>query len=208
MSDEITGAPAPAATPTPTPAAITTQEDRAWLNERLAQAKSSERDKIFRDLGVPDMTAAKAKIDAAAKADEAARALNAANAEKERLSSAVREYAGRMMMGLTDAQKAAVTKIAGEDPAKQVETIVALSETWAREKPAATAEPAAAPAATPAPAPAAPPATTAITSPAPGSGTPAPSDPRSTFKNLQSSNPFAAAQYGLRHEVEVFTPKG
>lgn len=194
------------------------QTDPNWLNDRIAQAKKSAADDVLKSLGVTDLEAAKSAIAAAnakAEADKTAeqRATElAAKLESEKAAAAkqaavIAEHAGRMMVGLTAEQKAAVTAIAGDDPAAQLRAISALQPTWASAAAPAAANPQAGAAA--ASAAAQPPVNTA-----PGHTAPAGSSPGSTpnaraeYEALRSTNPFAAAEHGLRHAGEVYKTRG
>jgi hypothetical protein len=201
--------PAPAPAPPPAPpaaappaAAPAKSDDPAsppWLPERLARAEEQARAKVLSELGVDDPKKAKDAIAAAKKAEddakstaeklgEATKDAKRAQGEAERLRAITTEYAARMMVGLTDAQRDAVKKIAGEDPGAQLQAITALAPTWAAAIPApAAAPPVAAPPASTAPPPNAPPPA------APG----APPDHRQVYTALEAKNPFAAAAYGL-----------
>lgn len=195
----------------PPPAAKTEEpkaepKDSAWFNKRIEQAKTSERNALLKELGVANVDEAKAFAKAAKdkaeaeksatqKADELAKSLEAERAEKATLLASTKEYAARMMVGLTDEQKAAVVALAGEDPAKQVSTIAALSPTWAKgdakagdgaDKPGVT--------------------NTAPPPGAPNGSTPPPATPRAAYESIRQTNPFAAAVFGHANP-DVYQPK-
>lgn len=177
--------------------------DPAYMAARLER----ERAKILKDLGVDNPEDAKKAIAEHKARTEAAKTTEQKNAEllaqltaKDAETAAYRmtlgEMTARMMVGLSEEQKTAVTKIAGDDPAKQLATINALAPTWA----AKTAADAAAVKAAP-----------ASTSPgkvAPDGSTVAPSNHRATYEALQKTNPFEAAAYGLNHAADVFRNDG
>lgn len=194
---------APAATPPPD--ADPTAEP-GWLKERLAR----ERKKALADLGVDDPEAVKraiaaeraaadAKKSAEERAAEARAEAAAAKADAEKHKAAATEAAARMLVGLTDAQRKAVTDIAGDDPAAQIRAVVALQATWSSAAPAAST-PAAAPK------PAAAPASTAPAHAQPGDGTTGPTNHRAVYEATRETNPFQAAIEGLRHP-DVYVPK-
>jgi len=225
---EPQGAPAPAAvtppvaTPAAAPPAVTPQpadENQPWFKERLARAEEQARAKVLSDLGITDPAKGKAAIEAAKKAEEDAKSqgqklgetskeLESARAELARHQAATKEYAARMMLPLTDANRAAVkagiTAAGGnpEDPATQIAMIGALQASWTT-APAVTTQ-------------AAPPTTTAAQPTPPASGTaPPPNAPPASVTTsqpnhkevhaaLQKTNPFAAAEYAMAHVREVF----
>lgn len=204
---------APAAAPTEPdqspPAA--TQQAPDWLPERLARAAEQERQKLLSELGVDDPEMAKAAIAAAKEAaekekttqqrlGETSEQLKKHKTEAERLLSVTKEWAARQMVGLTDEQRAAVEKLAGEDPAKQLEAITALTPTWAAAGPGpkAPAEPK-----PPTPATGTAPPPTAPAGTDPGS----PPDHKAIHAELQKTNPFLAAEYAQQHVREVFAEK-
>jgi hypothetical protein len=207
-------APAPSAVPAvPASAAVPAapETDPQWLAKRLERERTNERTKFLKSMGFESEEAAKkAATDLAAneeakksteqRALEATQRANAAVAEQARLLKPITEYAARMMVGLTPDQQTVVKQLAGDDPAKQLETITALAPTWASAiAPAAPAVPA--PAAVPAL-----PATTAPAATAPSGNTPAPADPRGVYEQTRKLNPFEAAAFGGR-EPSVYVPK-
>lgn len=201
---------APAAAAAVTTEAVTTAAagEPAWLKARLEQAERS----ALHKLGVTDVEAAKkvlAEANALAesrktaeqKAADAANEARVAMAETERLRGTVSEMASRMLIGLTDEQRAAVIEIAGDDPSQRVKTIHALQPVWA--KATAPAAGAAAPAAAAKPAP----ASTAPNGGQPGDGTTSPVNHRAVYEATRDSNPFAAAIQGSQHKADIYGHK-
>lgn len=211
-------APAPAPVPAAPPAAAATtptsaERDPEWLNQRLAKAKTSGRNDVLKELGVSSLDDVKAAINArqaqidaektsAQKASELEGSLASVKAQNAALLASVTAFATAQMGALTEAQKAAVVAIAGDDPSRQVTTIEALRPTWAAQ---------AAPTVTPATAPAAP-TTAPAPSPAPTDTAPAPSAPSPTnavsqpnhkavYAELRKTNPVVAANYAFVHGV-------
>jgi hypothetical protein len=202
-------APAAAAPPPPAAPAAPSQTDPAWINDRIAQAKRSERETLLKELGVTDPAQAKAAIEAARAADEAkkssdtrlAETTSALETERQKnatLAAAVKAQADAAVKDLTPQQLAAVTAVAGEDPAKQLTAIAALRPTWAA-APTAPA-PVAAPVAPTAPAA---PTNTAPPRAAPPAGPTAPTDHLAAYTALRGANPFAAAAYRREHAADI-----
>lgn len=184
---------APAAPKPPTPAG----EDPSWIAPRLAR----ERNSVLKELGADSLDDAKKVIAAAKAAEEAAKSdaqkrgeleikLKAELEEKQAMAEALNAYAKGQMGALTEAQRNAVTAVAGNDPAKQLKTIEALKPTWADAAvPAAPAAPATPKDTAPAPA-------------APKDGSPSgPPDVKAIYEELQKSNPILASRYALANGV-------
>ena len=191
-------APAPAA-----PAVAPPSADPEWLNGRIAQAKQSAQAELLKSLGVQnvdDVKAAIASANAKAEAEKTAETraaelksrLDAETARAGEQGKVIAEFAGRQMGVLTAEQKSAVMAIAGDDAGAQLRAIAALQPTWAA--PTAVVTP---PAVDTAPGHTAPSATN------PGS----PPNHRAAYEAAQKTNPFAAAEYGLRHQDEVYKPR-
>lgn len=215
--------PAPAASPPPVappvpPAAVPTPQaqDPNWLKGRLEQAERSAQQKLLAELGVTDPGAAKAAIAAAQAAEEAnktaeqkaaelATKLETQSAETRRYQEATRVHANALLATLGEERRAAVVALAGDDPAKQLNTIGVLTPTWNKqEQEAASAAQAAAQAAASAQAaaptpPAAPAPDTAPPPDAPSGSTESPPNHRTVWETARSKNPFAAAAYGAQH---------
>jgi len=177
-------------------------EKPSWLDARLER----ERRAVLKDLGIESVDDAKkslaelhakreAEKSAAQKAAELEASLKAEKAKGDEMAKAIGAFAKAKMAGLTDAQRAAVTAVAGEDATKQLATIEALAPTWAA--PAASA--ATAPAAPAAPAR---PADTAPAPSAPSDGVGAsPPDPKAVYAELKKTNPVIAARYAIANGV-------
>lgn len=209
------------AAPVVPPAAPTEPKvgDPDWLNGRLAQAKTNaaaeERAKVLAELGVTNADEAKTAIAAAKTAADANKSAEQRAAElKTKLdgetakiaeqSKVIAEIAGRQMMSLTAEQSAAVKAIAGDDAGAQLRAISALQPTWIA--PATAAATAAAATTTTAPVVATAP-NTAPGHTAPNGATASPPNHRAAYEATQKTNPFAAAEYGLRHSGDVYKPR-
>jgi hypothetical protein len=188
---------APVATPTPVvapapvqPAAaappVAPTSDPGWLKARLDSAKAS---------GDREATARyQAELDV----------LRATKTRADQLEAAVTSRATREMGTLNTAQQAAVKAIAGDDPARQLQTIDALAPTWAA-APAAPVTPRATPPAPPIPAP----ANSGPANPAPPAPNPNPqSNVLATYQELEQRNPMLAANYYLAHRAEITAAQG
>lgn len=183
------------------PAPGEANEKPHWLAARLEQKEKA----LLKELGVESLDDAKKAIadlnakreaekTAAQKASEAETALKAEKAKSEEMAKALGAYAKSKMDGLTEAQRAAVVAVAGEDAAKQLATIEALTPTWASQ-PAPTAAPATAGAA---PIQQQKPADTAPAPSAPNEGgAPLPADPKAIYADLKKTNPVIAARYAF-----------
>jgi len=196
-----------AASPPATPAAEPKVGDPDWLNGRIAKAKQSAESALLKSLGVATADEAKAAIEAAkAKADaektaaeraaELKAKLDGESAKTAEQAKIIAEYAARQMVGLTAEQTAAVKAIAGDDPGKQLSTIAALQPTWAKPDSASTTAQGS-PALKTAP-------DTAPGHTAPNGAATSPPNARATYEAARKANPFAAADYGLRNESEVY----
>jgi pyruvate dehydrogenase E2 component (dihydrolipoamide acetyltransferase) len=211
-SDPAVPAPAAAAAPavpTPAPAAPTpaTQSDDAkephWLAARLQRHEEAARKSLLKELGVEDPKDAKkaladykARVEAEKsdlqKANERAASNEAAAKERDVYRAKVEAWAKAEFDKLGDAQKAAIERLAGDDPLKRADAIELLRPTWGvSAPPAGAAAPAAAPAAPTAPAPIAAPANIA-----PPPAAPRPSavqTPWEKFKQIEKEQGSVAA---------------
>lgn len=211
------GEPTPGASAGHTPAAATPKDvtvatapvvtakpdaEPAWLPERLARAREA----ALKELGfasVEDAKAAKAAADAA-KTDAQKQAEKLAELEKVAVKAKAHEASlSRMadveLAKLSDAQKSAVTALAGDDKIAALDVIEKLRPTWTTQAPAATTEAAPKP-------PAGPPASTAPGRTAPAAATTSKADPKTEFKQLASTNPFAAAALLQTHFGAIVSP--
>lgn len=191
--------PAPAA-PNPAPQSDDTKEPH-WLAARLQRTEEAARKALLKDLGVEDPKDAKkaladykARIEAEKselqRANERAAALEAAAKERDVYRAKVETWAKAEFDGLNETQKAAIERIAGDDPLKRAEAIELLRPTWAIAAPAAPVVPAA-PAA-----PAAPPPIPAPANIAPPVAAPRPSavqTPWEKFKQIEKEQGQYAA---------------
>lgn len=174
----------------------------AWLPARLARAQEAAQKELLAKLGIDDAEKAKAFIKAgqdaenerktlAEKLAEQAAQLTTTKTQADKLSAVVALQAASQLSTLSPEQQAAVKAIAGEDPAEQLRTVIALAPTWAAKAAAQAVTPvvpAPAPAST-SPAPAAPPGVS------PGS----PPDHKAVYQQLLNANPISAARYAAAH---------
>lgn len=208
---ELQGAPAPAAPPAavlaPTapataaaPPAATGEptEDPPWLAGRLARAKT----KALADLGFKDEAEARAALEARRTAEESTKTLEQKRIEAEtlagklkqdnaELAAYVAQVATSRMAQLTDAQRAAVTAVAGDNPKLQLSMIDAFASTWAT-----PSAPLAAPPAPPKP------GQTAAPAPPP----PAPGTPKTDFEkwnDLKTTDPVAASLFYQMNSMKI-----
>lgn len=195
-------APAAAAPPAAQPTKTSSDSEKPhWLDARLER----ERKAVLRDLGVDDVEAAKAALaelaakregekSAAQRAAELDAALKAERESAGAMRDALTAFASGAMSALTEAQRAAVTAVAGDDPAKQVRTIEAMRPTWAASAQAPPL-PAAAPPA---------PADTAPARSAPSdSGSVSPPDTRAVYEELRKTNPIIAARFAQANGLHI-----
>lgn len=193
------------------------QDEPKWFKPRLEQAQRAAATALLKSLGVRDEAEGIALLKKAREAEDAAKTelqrakergdtLAAQAARAGDLEKVVTARADIEMGALSEAQKAAVLALAGDDAAKRLATIDALKPTWASAV-AAPALPVAAPV-TPAPAAVPPaPAAPATTSPpptAPAAVTTSPPDHKAEYKRLKTSNPHAAAAYLNAHANEIY----
>lgn len=188
-------------------------QDPNWLSGRITQAKKNAEADMLKALGVSNVSeaqaaiaAAKATADANKTAEQRAADLKLELEQQKVTSSAqskvITEYAARQMIVLTEEQKAAVLAIAGEDAGKQLQTIAALQPTWSKNESAqAAAQQAGQPAGQVAP------QNSAPGRAAPSGATGSPPDQKAVYAETKKTNPFAAANHGLRHSDEVYKPQ-
>ena len=211
---------------------MTPAQLKARLDEERDKAAKAAEEKFAKDLGISLADAKKLIADAKAKDDaqksevqkltEALAAERARLAEFESNKAIVEGRASIEFAALTEAQRAAVQSIAGDDAAKRLKTIDALKPTWvaaqqqaeaaqaaavlaakeAADKAAAEAAKVAAEAKRTAPIPAPASTTPAATPPAPA----APGQPTNhlaVWESLRVSNPAAAAMYRNKHDAAI-----
>lgn len=197
-----------------------------WLNERLErerknaakEAESNVRKALLAELGVDDPEVVKKLATEEKKRAEAQKSLEQKVAEREqklaeqdaklkRYQEATSALASEQLAALSEDRKAAVLKLAGDDPARQIETIAALRPTWGSSQPAtqqSTTQTQAANASQGTTANAAPPPVVpAKPAPAtaPGAVAPPPADAvvvenhLETYEYLAKNSPFYAADY-------------
>lgn len=200
-------APAPGATVEPK------EGDPNWLKQRFAQNANATTAKLLKDLGVTTIDEAKAKIDTAKKledekktdiqrANEKVKALEPDAARTKELIAIITERAETELGTLTEAQREAVKEFAGEDPAKQLQTIDrfrkrGLLAASAPAAPEVTAAPTVRPAITP-------PASTSSAGGAPPPASPTTPNHKATYEKLLTQNPMQAAAYALKNERAIF----
>jgi hypothetical protein len=201
---------APAATKEPAPG------DPAWLAPRLDAAERA----ALRKAGFETPEEARAAADAIKAQKESQKSLETKLAEaqaiqeklkgrSDAIATLLNEQVADSFAGLTEAQKTAVRLQAADDaPAedrlKAIRQVKALTAALSQAAPQTAAPPATA-AAQPAPA-VAPPANTAPGRTAPSGEATSPPNHRAVYEQLQQTNPFQAAQYGLLHGAEVYKP--
>jgi hypothetical protein len=192
-----TATPAPAAAPAAAPAQAAPAEP-SFIADRIARARIA----ALKELGLkvdkksPDPIAeAKAKLESRkAERKELKAALASKDAQLAEATTAiatVKVYAEAQMAAMPEAQREAIRKVAGDDPAKQLSTISMLQLTGAL--PAFAQAPPAPPT----------PATTAPTGGAPAPSNAQGEDVRATYAQLKQTNPMAAAQYALIHQAQL-----
>lgn len=229
---------APVATPTvpatpPAEVQMTSAQLKARLDETSTKAAAKARDELLKELGT-DAAGAKAAVARAKELEDAqkseiekamARATKA-EVRAKRADDLEEIIAGRLIVeetALTDAQRAAVAAVAGDDPALRLKTITALRPTWAVAAPpapivvpvatppvvvpAAVATPVVVPpvTATPAapPAPLAAPVSTMPSGTAPAPTSVAPTDHLRILGEHEKANPFYAAAYAHQFRAEI-----
>lgn len=207
--------PAPAV-PTPAPQADDKQEPH-WLPDRLRRNAEAERKALLKELGIEDPKDAKKalaeyKAQKEAEKSELQRALEKASAlekaagERDVYRAKVESWAKAEFEGLSEQQKTAIERIAGDDPLKRAEAIELLRPTWA-----AAATPSAPVVVSPAAPPAAPPVPAPVTN-APPAAIPRPGAQQSPWEKYQQieseQGPVAASlfyQFNSR-DIEISRP--
>jgi hypothetical protein len=188
--------PAPASAKTEPPA----EEKPSWLDARLER----ERRSVLKELGIESLDEAKKTLTEAAAKKEAEKSDAQKRgelekdlaSERKRMSEvveALNAHATAQLKTLSDAQRAAVTLVAGDDPAKQLKTIEALRPTWAGAPAAPAASGAAEAVRNTATAPAGPKDD--------GGANVSPPDHKAIHAELMKTNPIFASRYALEHGV-------
>lgn len=202
-------APAPPASPQPPPAAAGHQPDPGWLGPRLDQARRSGQSELLRELGVEKPEDLRAKLDQLTaleneKLTEQERVqkrlgeLEPQAQKALRYEAVIKERAASELAGLSESQRAAVQKIAGEDAASVLSAIDTLKPTWAAQAAptnGATEQPASGDAK---------PADTAPARTAPGDTSTSPPDHKARYEDLKKTNPVQAAYYLSQHSREIY----
>lgn len=204
----------PAAPPAPPVAPASTTEDNRephWLAARLER----ERRTMLRDMGVDNPDDVKAALADLKKRREAEMTeaellksrvaeLEKSSSDRDELHATVTDLASAKLAALSEAQRNAVLKIAGDSARKQLDAITVLSATWAPDAPPTDGGTGDAPTATAPTAPIPAPATTAQTAPAPPPTPATATENRlATYEKLLTDNPMAAATYRHRYRVEI-----
>lgn len=158
IAQPAAGAPAPVAPPVaPVPEPEKEPEkEPGWLKGRIERAAAAERKKLLESLGVASEDDIKAAVKAVKDQEDAKKSLEqkaletaqALDLERKRVAeyqTALRGVADAELARLTEAQRAAVQSVAGDDPTRVLNTLRALSPTWAAPPPSAPAAPPAAP---------------------------------------------------------------
>lgn len=181
-------------------------EKRVAAEAERASAKA--RADLLQSLGAKDIDEARAALKRYQEAEEAQKSelqkLVEAKTKLEaeaKLGASYRDRLGQMVgqqiAALTPEQKAAVERLAGNDPLKIADALEVLRPTWAVSAPVVPAAPQVAPAAPPAPAPA---------SAALPAGAPPPSAQKNKYQEyeeLRLKNPMLAPYYYASHRTEI-----
>jgi hypothetical protein len=191
-------------------------DEPSWFKPRIDQAKRSGKTEVLSALGVKDEAEAKALLDKARAVEEAAKTELQKAKEKadgfetrakraDALEAAVKSQSDIELASLTEAQRAIVADIIGDDPATIVQKLPKLKASWATAAPAAAqaaAQVVAAPLAPAAPLPA--PATTSPPPNAPGGSTVATPDHKAEYVALKAKNPHQAALYLNAYSDKIY----
>lgn len=185
------------------------------LTKRLGQAKATGQTELLQSLGVSTVDELKAALAVKREAEEAKRSdaeklenarkeidtLKSQVAEQEKSNAAIWQSESEK---LTPEQVAAVEALSNKSAASRLNVLAALRPTWqapataaATTPPAAQTPPVPAPQANTSPVPAA---------PAPA-GTTSPTDHTAVWEGLKKSNPIVAAQYLIRYQSSISSPK-
>ena len=120
------------------------------------------------------------------------------------LETTIKARADVELSGLSEAQRAAVSAVAGEDSARILSTIDALKPTWAVAAPVAAVTPVVAAVVPQVAVSVVAPATTSPPPVAPGGAAGSPPDRKSEYQALKAKSSVAAAAYLNRYESEIY----
>ena len=187
---------APVATSAPAPT-VQTEQEPAWLAGRLAREREAVTKQILAELGVADTKDAKAALktlrdaEAAKKTEEQRMreriaALEPLEARAAALTATLDSLAQIELGKLSEAQRAAVLKVAGSDPQRTLDVITALRDSWAVQ-----------------PAPVAAPTNTAPPASVPQPATPGAVNHLATWEALKRSNPVEAARFLVANRIAI-----
>lgn len=210
-SDAVT-ATAPTSAIQSQPSAPAPQEPE-WLPQRLERAKASAQSDLLRSLGVQSVDDAKALVEAARKLEnerktEAERfaeklaALEPRAKQAEDYARKLGAYADAELSKLSEAQRAAVLGIVGDDKTRVLDTIEVLRPTWAVAPPVAPQQQAPAQVAAPQRPP--PASTSGATVHPSGAISPQQVDHRAEYERIKATHPVAAALYLVEHSTEIY----
>jgi hypothetical protein len=212
----VDGTPAPAVPPVavvPVPEAPKHQVQASTLPDdaliaRIAAAKKTGQSELLSKLGLSSEEELASAIASHKAAQEAAKTeqqkaverdveLQKTKAQLSEYQAAIEATWNSESVKLTTEQLAAVTEVAGDNPAARVRVLGVMRKTWAATPTAPTAAPTttttAAPVST----------MPAGTAPA-ATGTTSPTDHKAEYDRLQKQNPIKAASYMQRHAREIF----
>ena len=185
---ESNPASAPVEAPKPPEAPKVVEAKPDPLKATLAELLGNVTPERLREILTTGKAAEEARKTDAEKAAAAKAEAELHRTEATALRALVDAQAKAALAGLSEAQRAAVKAVAGEDPAKVLQTVEAMRATWSK------TEPPVAPAGNSAPNPSA---------PSPTQPTPA-VDHKSKYQALEQVNPFAAAAYLAQHRRDIY----
>lgn len=176
-----------------------------WFEKRIEQATKSAASEVLKSLGVESLDAAKERLSELQKLkdeqlteqERTAKQLEELKPQAQRavaLEKSLSGYAEQAVSKLTAEQAEAVKGIAGDDPARILDTITKLTPTW---KAAAPAAPEAKPE----------PKDTAPQGGPPEAGNQSPVDYSAEYERLKKTNPFEASDL-LRAHPEILSAGG
>lgn len=174
------------------------------LAARLEREREAERKRVLAELGVENVDSGKAALEAYRKAQrEQLSEVERLRIEREelakkasqadQLTAIVKLQADAALSAISEQQRAAVQRMAGDDPAKQLQVLTSLREGGFLTVATSGAVPA--------------PATTAPPPSAPSTVTPPNPDRLSAYESLLARNPMAAAKYMALHGGEIMAER-